>query len=152
MKQIILTGKETKKQIIDLLIEGKASYECFGVCADYWYKKEDKASLLRRVKIYNANIAGGGNGNISTFRNDEAQSHYLEVELKILNWLQDQGISPENITDHIPQDRGLKMLKEWQEYKKLYHNDFIGHTPEEKETAFNWLKNQFERELELTTV
>jgi len=136
MKPLInLTGKETKKDLIALLVLNGAQYERYDRADIMYYRSDSKPQLLLHIKVFNANVSRGGNGNISTFYNDEAHSHKEDVDREVRNFFLAIGIDDNYIKIHIPQKDGLKLLEEWKEYLKTEHSGFIGHDPEEKVKA-----------------
>jgi hypothetical protein len=140
---ITLTGKETKADICRLLADKKPYWE------HKWnerhspddFKRESKPELLRIVKIYNANIDGGGDGNISEYRNDEAHSHKFEADAKVKEWLAEFGYNEENIKDIITQKQGIELMDKWRQELNTTFKGFIG--KEDIELVFEYMKTLF---------
>ena len=136
MKQLItLTGKETKKDLIALLVLNGAQFEGQDRADIMYYRRDSKPELLLHIKVFNANVSRGGKGNISTFRNDEAYSHKEDVDGEVRGFFLSIGIDEDYIKTHIPQKDGLKLMEQWEGYIKMEHNGFIGHDSEEKAKA-----------------
>ncbi len=71
MKQkIVLTGKETKKQLVDLLIAGKANHDGNKWDKVKYYAQDDKRELLRKVKTFNLSTKGDFAAYYTFGRND----------------------------------------------------------------------------------
>jgi hypothetical protein len=94
-KQIVLTGKETKSQLIKLLVEIKPKFEYSDMDSEDDFRKNTKPELLKSVKMYNTNVENGGNGNISFYRNEEGFIPSKEVSSKFQDFLKEQGIEKE---------------------------------------------------------
>ncbi len=146
---IILTGKETKKDLIALLVLNGAKFERSDRADIKYYRGDSKPELLLHIKVFNANVSRGGNGNISTFYNDEAYSHKEDVDKEIFEHFLSKGINEDYIKGHIPQSEGLKLMAAWKEYLKTEHAGFIGHDPEEKQRAVKKQIEMFETYLNL---
>lgn len=142
---IELTGKETKAQIIDILCSVKPKYETISVWdKPHFYRGDSKKDLLLYVKVYNANVAAGGNGNLSRYINDEAYSHRKKLDIRLKQFLWDTyHIDEEYIKKNVPHAEGLKAMETWREYLTSEHNDFIGHTTEEKDKAYSFMEKLF---------
>lgn len=149
-KLIELTGKETKQDLINLLLNAGATFECYGLCDAHRFRGDKKPELLRHVKIYNANVAAGGNGNISQWKNPEAHSHREELDERLKKYLYDHGIDHTRIGEMIPQDEGLAAMERWRKYLDDEHNGFIGHTEDEKNKGYQFLENEFKILLKIT--
>lgn len=145
---ILLSGKETKATLIKLLIDNKA--RCQGVNSDVdelFFKDYSKLTLLACVKLFNANVAAGGDGNISPWSNEEAYSYYKAVSDRIMTLLGNHGITTENLRQHISMEKGDQMRQKWEEGLKTTYNGCVGHEEAEQESAFQFLKQLFQENL-----
>ena len=94
---IVLTGKETKSQLVKLLVENKAK-ESYSkdvyteLDCDFYFRKDSKPELLKKIKMFNTNCANGGNGNISFYNNEEGFQPRNEVKKRFDEFLFEQGI------------------------------------------------------------
>jgi hypothetical protein len=143
-KPINLTGKETKQQLIKLIVGSNPYFENKNSswANEHYFKSNSKPELLKHVKILNANFAAGGDGNISSFRNEEAYCHYVEIDNNSLLFLKETyNITKDNIKNHISFENGTNASKEWKDYINKEHNGFIGHTEEEKSKAIEKLNS-----------
>lgn len=143
---IELTGKETKQDLIKLIVGVNPYFENKNSTRESdHFKGDSKPELLKHIKILNANKAGGGDGrNISSFYNEEAHSHKNDVDQRVSDYLGKKGITKENMKEHISQEDGMKLLAQWKESLKKDHDGFVGHTKEEKDKAFNTQKDLFD--------
>lgn len=122
MKKIELTGKETKAQIIEKIIETKPYFEHKG---SKWhnasdFKRYDKKPLLKIVKIINANIDGGGDGNLSEWYNEEAHSFIQKTNYFFKLYIEKRGIDKS-----IFKNESKEAMQEWNDYLATIHN-FVG--------------------------
>ena len=132
---IVLTGKETKSQLIKLLVENKPIYE-YNVwdCVDD-YRKDSKPELLKKVKMYNINVENGGNGNISTSRNEEGFKPTKEVVIRFLSFFEEQGFSEEEFKKKFGFYAHKQIQDEYNDFVEKELNGIVGNT--EVEIAYN---------------
>jgi len=145
-KLIQISGKETKSDLIKKLVEKKPYWELESYTRhnESDYKNDSKQDLLKKIKIFNANVSAGGKGNVSEFKNEEAHSHKMDVNKQVENWITSQGVTASDIREFLPFDEGRKMIDEWKKYLDEEHGGFIGHTAEEKDKALDKMKQLYQ--------
>ena len=135
-KQLIaLTGKETKSQLIKLLVENKPKFENSDWDCEDDYRKDSKPELLKKVKMYNINVENGGNGNISFFRNEEGFKPTNEVVRRFLVFFEEQGFSEDEFKKKFGFYAHKQIQDEYNDFVQKELNGIVGNT--EVEIAFN---------------
>jgi len=140
---IQLTGKETKSMLIEKLITSGANWEGRLEDSEFWYRKDTKSDLLQKIKIYNANKAAGGDGNISRWANKEAHSHKDKLENELKKWLLTFGLDEKTIRCKISTKKAEELNQKWEDYLYSELNGFVGHTTEEQHKALNKMKELY---------
>lgn len=150
-KQIELTGKETKQDIIQLLVDAKPYFEVHEWHAAHYFKGYKKPDLLKLVKIYNANVYNGGNGNISAYHNPEALQCVEDVNSRIKEAIYTKyGIDyDKEIKLYIDRKTALSLQDQAKSIIPEKYNGFIGPDPTEQENYFNDLMQLFDGVLSL---
>jgi hypothetical protein len=120
---IELTGKETIEQLKSLLATRSPYYDTKNSKWDTVdsYRRMNKSELLELVKIYNTNIENGGDGNISTFRNEELYIANNKVMEDINNWLKLGGVD----IDMVPDSIKLKLKANWEKFLEVNLNGVV---------------------------
>ena len=132
---IVLTGKETKSQLIKLLVENKPKFENSDWDCEHYFRKDSKLELLKKVKMYNINVENGGNGNISIFRNEEGFRPSNEVTERFLVFFKEQGFSEEEFKKKFGFYAHKQIQDEYNDFLEKELNGIVGNT--EVEIAYN---------------
>ncbi len=91
---------------------------------------------MKIIKVYNANKAAGGTGNISQFHNDEAHSFKKEIDNKFNDYIKDNNID----VRAIPHGEIEKMENDFKAYIDKEHAGFVGHNQKERDQVFDYMK------------
>ena len=132
---IVLTNKETKSQLIKLLVENKPIFENTVWDCEDDYRKDSKPELLKKVKMYNINVENGGNGNISFFRNEEGFKPSNEVTKRFNSFVEEQGITEAEFKKMFGHKVYVQIEEEYKEFVEKELNGVVGNT--EVEIALN---------------
>ena len=132
---IVLTGKETKSQLIKLLVENKPKFENSDRDSEHYFRSDSKPELLKKVKMYNINVENGGNGNISIFNNEEGFKPTKEVVRRFLVFFEEQGFSEEEFKKKFGFYAHKQIQDEYNDFVKKELNGIVGNT--EVEIAYN---------------
>lgn len=132
---IVLTGKETKSQLIKLLVENKSNWENSDMDSEHYFRSDSKPELLKKVKMYNINVENGGNGNISFFRNEEGFIPSNEVTKRFNSFVEEQGITEAEFKKMFGHKVYVQIEEEYKEFVEKELNGIVGNT--EVEIAYN---------------